>query len=264
MQIDNGLGWTFDTVAAAYDKYRPTYPEELYGEIFNYISLDDRSRTVEVGIGTGQATLPILKTGCSVTAVEPGMEFSAICREKFKEYNNFSVIAGKFEGISFEPNEYDFLYSATAFHWIPESVGYPKVFAMLKPGGAFARFANHPCPAKDDQHLFDEIQDIYAEFFPKKRAKAHDFTDKQAENLAKIAEKYSFVDIKFSVFHRTRTFSASEYCALLGTYSDHIVIEETLRKLFLSKIEAAINSHGGSITVFDTVDLQLARKPSAL
>ena len=48
---------------------------------------------------------------------------------------------------------------------------------------------------------------------------------------------------------------------LLGTYSDHIAIEEGIRKEFFSKIQDAINNHGGSITVYDTIDLQLARKP---
>ena len=48
---------------------------------------------------------------------------------------------------------------------------------------------------------------------------------------------------------------------LLGTYSDHITIEESVRERFFDAIEETINRHGGSITIFDTIDLQLARKP---
>ncbi len=40
-------------------------------------------------------------------------------------------------------------------------------------------------------------------------------------------------------------FSANEYCALFGTYSEHIAIEEKIRKEFFSKIESAINYSGG-------------------
>ena len=54
--------------------------------------------------------------------------------------------------------------------------------------------------------------------------------------------------------------SAKEYIELLGTYSDHIAIEETIRIEFFSKIEEAINKYGGTITIYDTIDLQLARK----
>ena len=79
--------------------------------------------------------------------------------------------------------------------------------------------------------------------------------------IAQIAKKYGFIDIRHALFYRTRTFSAKEYTELLGTYSDHIAIEETIRTEFFSKIEETINQFGGSFTLYDTIDLQLARKP---
>ena len=262
MSETKGLEWTFDTVASAYEKFRPSYPDELYEIIGSYTTLDESCYAVEVGIGSGQATLPILKTGCNLTAIECGREFSELCEKKFKEYPHFCVLTNKFEDTPFENNKYDLVYSATAFHWIAESIGYEKVFSMLKSGGVFARFANHPYPAKDNLPLFEKMQSIYGEHYHNKKQKSPtEYTDEQAAQIAKIAEKYGFTDIKHALFHRTRNFSASEYCALLGTYSDHIAIEETIRKIFFSKIEDAINHYGGTITVYDTIDLQLARKP---
>ena len=265
MSAIKGLEWTFDTVASTYEKFRPTYPDELYKIIFDYIALDDSCHAVEVGIGGGQATLPILKTGCNVTAVEYGEDFSKLCREKFKEYKNFSVITNKFEDVDFSDDTYDLVYSASAFHWVPESIGYTKVFSMLKSGGVFARFANHPCRDKGNLPLSEEMDRVYGEyyykFYDKKQESPKAYTEEQAIQRAKIAEKYGFVDIKHALFYRTRTFSASEYSTLLGTYSDHIAIEESIRKKFFARIEDAINNHGGSITIYDTIDLQLARKP---
>ena len=265
MSTIKGLEWTFDTVASAYEKFRPSYPDELYKMIFDNIALDDSCRAVEVGIGGGQATLPVLRTGCNVTAVEYGEEFSKLCKEKFKEYCNFSIIISRFEDTNFLDDTYDLVYSASAFHWVPESIGYTKVFSMLKSGGAFARFANHPYRDKGNLPLSEEMDRIYAEyyykFYDKKQEVPTEYNEGQAIQRAKIAEKYGFVDIKYALFYRTRTFSANEYSTLLGTYSDHIAIEENIRKEFFSKIEDAINNHGGSITVYDTIDLQLARKP---
>lgn len=114
--IINGLEWTFDTVASVYEKFRPGYPEELYKMIFGHIALDESCHAVEVGIGGGQATLPFLKTGCKLTAVEYGEQFSELCREKFKEYPDFSVITSRFEDVDFSDDTYDLVYSASAFH----------------------------------------------------------------------------------------------------------------------------------------------------
>ncbi len=265
MPIIKGQEETFDTVASAYEKIRPGYVDELYQDVFDYIPIDEISRVVEIGIGGGQATLPILKTGCSLTAVEYGAHFSALCRKKFQDFPKFSVITGRFEDTALEENAFDLIYSASAFHWIPEEIGYRKVFSMLKKGGAFARFANHPYRDKDNPALSEEIDRIYEmyyyPFYHQKPEKLKEYGKEQAVKRALIAEKYGFTNIRYAMFFRTRTFSAKEYRTLLGTYSDHIAMEETIRNEFFSQIEKAIDSHGGTITLSDTIDLQLARKP---
>ncbi len=264
MPVLKGLEWTFDTVAATYEKLRPSYVAELYEVILNYISINENSKVVEVGSGGGQATAPILDTGCQLSAVEYGEQFSELLREKFKEYPKFSVITGKFEDVEFCENSVDLVFSASAFHWVPEKIGYEKVFSMLKGGGAFARFANHPYRDKGNPLLSTEIDEIYNEyynkFYNKKREVLTEYTEEQAKQRALIASKYGFSDIQYHLFYRKRIFSAKEYIELLGTYSDHIAIEEPIRKKFFARIEEAINKHGGTITIYDTIDLQLARK----
>ena len=259
-----GLEWTFDTVASAYERLRPGYVAELYKTIFNYIEVDENSNVLEIGSGGGQATAPMLMTGCKLTAVECGEHFSKLLKEKFKEIPTFSVITDKFENTQFKDNMFDLVFSASAFHWIPEKIGYEKVFKILKSGGVFARFANHPYRDKGNSKLSAEIDEIYDEYYNrfhnKKREVLTEYTEAQAKDCALIAEKYGFTDIQYALFHRERVFSAKEYIELLGTYSDHIAIEETIRRRFFSKIEEAINRHGGEITIYDTIDLQLARK----
>lgn len=265
MQVLKGLEWTFDTVASTYEKLRPGYVGELYRTLFDYISINENSNVVEVGSGGGQATEPILRTGCQLTAVEYGEQFSELLRNKFREYQKLSVITGKFEEIKFENNTFDLIFSASAFHWIPEEIGYKKVLSMLKSGGAFARFANHPYRDKGNPALSQKIDELYGKyyytFYDKKPEAPKEYDEQQAKDRALIAEKYGFTDIQYAIFYRTRKFSAQEYVALLGTYSDHIAMEESIRKEFFEEIEKAINQYGGMFTVYDTMDLQLARKP---
>lgn len=265
MPVIKGLEWTFDTVASTYERMRPGYVDELYQDIFAYRPLDASSRAVEVGIGGGQATRPILDTGCTVTAVEPGEHFSALCREKFSAYAGFSVMTGKFENVPFPEECCDLVYAASSFHWVPEEIGYPKVYAMLKPGGAFARFANHPWRDKGNLALSDALDEVYAKhyhaYYRTEPRKEPEYTETQAARRAEIAARYGFTDIQHRLYRRTRTFTAQEYTVLLGTYSDHIAIPEDARLPFFAAVADAINAHGGTITIYDTIDLQLARKP---
>lgn len=260
MQSLQGLEWTFDTAASTYEKMRPGYVDELYRKIFDYVSINESSNVVEVGIGGGQATSPFLKTGCALAAVEYGEHLASLCREKYKDYPKFSVITNKFENVDFVNDAFDLVFSASAFHWVPTEIGYPKVFSMLKSGGAFARFANHPFRNKDNPELGQAIQALYAKYTDMTDVPV-EYTEEDAKARAEIACQFGFIDIKYDLFKRTRVFSAKEYTTLLGTYSTHIALEEKIRKEFFSKIEQTIDEHGGSITIFDTMDLQLARKP---
>lgn len=265
MDYRKELNYTFDTAVSLYDRMRPGYVDELYGAVFEYVRIGEDSRVLEVGSGSGQATLPVLKTGCALTAVEYGENFSQMLKEKFRDYGKFNVVTGKFEDVPLEENAYDLVFSATAFHWVPEDIGYPKVLSVLKEGGAFARFANRPRISEQMPELAADINVIYGEYYNKnydiKPGTAKWFTEDKAREISQIPAKYGFTDIKYHLFHRERVFTAEEYTQLLGTYSDHIAIEESVRKAFFAEIEKAIDRHGGKITISDTLDLELARKP---
>lgn len=260
MSVIKGLEWTFNTQAEKYEKMRPGYVVELYDDIFKLVNLNSNSNVIEIGIGGGQATLPILKTGCKLTAVEYGENLAKVCCEKFKDYHNFSTVVSKFEDSSFESNLYDLIFSASAFHWVSEEIGYRKVFDLLKSGGVFARFANHPYKDKGREGLHEAFQKIYSVYMPESFA-CNEYSEQDASNRSDIAKKYGFVNISYKLYHRTRTFTSKEYIELLGTYSDHIAIEDNTRNKFFSEIEAVIDDFGGQITIYDTIDLQLARKP---
>ena len=260
----DGLGWTFDTAASKYEKMRPGYVQDLYEAIFEYCNIDENRRLLEVGIGGGQATPPFLEKGCEVTAVEYGEKLSAICREKFKDYPKFSVVTCKFEDAELKENEYDLIYSASAFHWIPEGIGYPGVYKALKKGGVFARFANHPFRCKNEPELASAIDEAYKKYYytfhNKEFSVPAQYTEEQARERAQIAEKYGLEDIDYKLFYRIREFNSDEYIELLGTYSDHIAINEPTRTKFFNEIKQAIDEHGGVLKLYDTMDLQLARK----
>ena len=261
--IDN-LEWTFDKVPELYAKIRPSYPTELYESIFDYLNVDDNSKLIEIGIGGGQATPPFLNSGCELTAIEYGENLSELCREKFKDYPKFKVITGKFEDVNIPENTYDLIYSASAFHWVPEELGYTKVYNSLLNGGVFARFANHPFRCKNEPELSKAIDEIYEQYYysyyDNAPAAPSEYTENDAKLRSDIALKYGFKDVTYKLFNRIREFSAQEYIQLLGTYSDHIAIESSIREKFFNEIEKAIEAYGDTIKLYDTLDLQLARK----
>jgi len=255
---DFGLAATFNTAADLYNNARPGYPAALYADVFRYCPVGQGSHALEIGIGAGQATLPVLKTGCAVTAVELGDNLAALVAEKFAQYP-FKVCNLPYQRYDAPDNTYDLIYSASAFHWIPEEIGYSKAFAQLKPGGAFARFANHPSRDLRDA-LHRDIQALYEQYMPGSRP-PKPYTEAQAQERAEIALKYGFVEAEHRLYYRDRSFTAKKYVELLGTYSDHIALPLPVRIEFFARMEETILAHGDRIVLNDVLDLQLARKP---
>ena len=73
----------FDTIPDQFDKYRPRYSPELFEYLIDFAKITPDKKVLELGPGTGQATDPILKTGCDYNAIELGEHLYAKMKEKY-------------------------------------------------------------------------------------------------------------------------------------------------------------------------------------
>ncbi|AIQ57620.1 class I SAM-dependent methyltransferase [Paenibacillus borealis] len=250
---------TFNEDAANYDKWRPAYCAELFQDIIAYSRIGQGRKAIEIGIGTGQATRPFLETGCELAAIELGQELAEYSRLKFREYKKFSVHNSTFEEFTGPDDSVDLIYSATAFHWIPEDVGYPKAFELLKTGGTLALFWNRPFAAREDDELHQHIQRIYQQYRPS-NTKLIEHDTERYNAISQNLHTYGFRDVQLKLYHLTRSFSSADYIALLNTYSDHRSMPPAIKESFEDEIRAAILQSGDILNVYDTIDLHLGRK----
>lgn len=251
---------TLDNAVTDYDKSRPAYVNEIYEDIFHYKPIDSNNHVLEIGLGTGKASKPLLDTQCHFIGIEPGKQLAYFAQKRYQAYENFSLINQTLQDFISSDQLFDLIYAATAFHWIPEEYGYNRVYDLLKPGGTFARFAYHAGVDKGREAMTAEIQEIYSKYLHLKDSpKVYDIED--ARKLAETACRYGFDDISYHLYSAMKDFTADEYMALLRTYPNHMEIEEADRKMLFEGIHSAINNHGGIITVYYTMDLELARKP---
>ncbi len=251
---------SFNEDVVNYDRWRPGYPAEVFEQVLRYSEIGPGKRALEIGIGTGQATEPILKTGCAVTAVELGGNLAAYAKEKFQEYPSLTVQNLPFEDFDEPDGSFDLIYSATAFHWIPEETGFPKAFRLLKSGGTLALWWNRPLPAGPEE-LSREIQRVYETCRPDIARKPEKDKTSLYRKVRETVLSHGFTDLEFRVFHAERTFQADSYVQLLNTYSDHRTAAPDVKAVFESEIRRVIRNHGDRIVLSDVVDLYLARKP---
>jgi 16S rRNA A1518/A1519 N6-dimethyltransferase RsmA/KsgA/DIM1 with predicted DNA glycosylase/AP lyase activity len=94
---------SFDKDAELYERARPGYPRELFDDLADLAGLRPGARVLEIGSGTGQATLPLAERKLEITAIELGPNLAAVARRKLARFPNVAVIVGAFEDWSLPP-----------------------------------------------------------------------------------------------------------------------------------------------------------------
>jgi SAM-dependent methyltransferase len=120
---------------------------------------------LEIGPGTGQATVPLAERGCRIVAVELGAGLAAVARRKLARYPRVEVVVAAFEDWPLPPDPFDLVLAATAFHWIDPAVRVAKAADALRPGGALAVISTHHV-AGGDHGFFADVQACYRRWDP--------------------------------------------------------------------------------------------------
>jgi SAM-dependent methyltransferase len=76
---------TFDQAAELYDRARPRYPAALFDDLAALAGIGPGSNVLEIGPGTGQATVALAERGCRVVAVELGAALAAVARRNLAQ-----------------------------------------------------------------------------------------------------------------------------------------------------------------------------------
>ena len=164
MSISNTeLKTTFNAAATLYDEIRPSYPDELISDIIDLSGLNNYSRILEVGCGTGKATRYFAEREYELVCLDIGADLLAVAKEKLKAFPNVSFVREAFE--EWKPEDkFDLIISATAFHWIDPEVRYLKASQVLKSSGFLAVFSNQH--VRKEEGFFAEVQSLYDRILP--------------------------------------------------------------------------------------------------
>jgi ubiquinone/menaquinone biosynthesis C-methylase UbiE len=131
-------GMVFDEIAAEYDRYRPSYPDELVDRACQVAGIGSGDHVLEVGCGSGQLTRSLVARGLHVTALEPGKSLIALARQNLDSAGEVEFVNAQFEDAPLPREQFQAVFSASAFHWVDPKVSWQKTADVLAPGGTLA------------------------------------------------------------------------------------------------------------------------------
>lgn len=243
----------FDQGALLYDEARPGYPEALFDDVVSISGMPPDGRILEIGCGTGQATISFARGGYRILCIELGENLAAVARRNLVAFPRVEIITGDFESWPVGEGAFDLVTSATAIHWIDESIRYRKIARALKPGGAVAPFRYSHVYTDKEPGFFEEVQRIYERVAPeivdpafKGLLKPEDIPAKEVERI-EATGLYGPATVCRYTFEVE--YDSESYIRLLNTYSGHRALAPDVRERLLRAIAELIDTkYGGRIT----------------
>jgi SAM-dependent methyltransferase len=250
----SGRALSFGAVAEAYERFRPGYPVELVDMVMTYAGQPVRT-ALEVGAGTGKATRLFAQRGITVTATEPDGAMLTELRKHVPA--NVKTVQAAFEDLR-PGGRYGLVYAAAALHWTNPEGRWPRMAALLEPGGVLASFGG---PVRLADSVVEEaVRAARAPFLENDEVPSPDGTPSGHDMQwpgTELQRSEWFTDVQQSVIERRVTMSAPGYIGHLSTISAYLELPASEQEQVYSRIMQVLPER---VEIAADITVHLARR----
>lgn len=229
---------SFGSVAAAYQRFRPGYPDELVDLVLDYAGPGVRT-ALEIGAGTGKATRAFARRGIAVTATEPDPAMLGELRRTVPPTVRTRLAA--FEDLSPAGAGDDLVYAAASLHWTDPRQRSARIAALLRPGGTFASFGGSMRLA--DAEVERAVREARVAVLDSDEVPSPDATPTDEPMQwpgSELIRSGLFDDVRQCTVRRRPVLTADDYVGHLSTVSAYLTLPDQVRTKVLEDIRRAV------------------------
>ena len=238
--------FNFDTIAHIYEAARPEYPTAVFDELCRIAALQPGARVLEVGCGTGKATLGLAAQGWKITALDPGAALLDLARKQLGDTPGIQFELAPFETWAAPPAAFRLVVAAQAWHWIDPQMSFAKAADTLAADGVLAVFGNVPQPSIES--LASTLSQAYAAHAPELVGPpAEAWYNPEGPVAGMFEQSGLFAPVTHQAFAWSQAHTAASYVDLMNSLSYVQRLPAPRREALLAAIAAAIEAQGGRI-----------------
>lgn len=247
---------TFDNVAALYDAARPGYPANLFDDLVALAGPAPGARLLEIGTGTGHATLPLAERGFAIDGIELGENMARAARKRLAAFPGVTITVADFDGWTTD-TRYPLAFAATAYHWLNPATRVRRIAGLLEPGGHVAVFRNYHVTGAESAEFDAAMEHVYARVLGGLYA-THGLPRPEEIAPAESEEWRAsglFGAAQTRVYHWRQRLTAKEFVRQLCTHSDHRLLAEHDRARLCEELTRLIDGTFGGVAVKEYLTL---------
>jgi SAM-dependent methyltransferase len=254
----------FGEAVNEYANARPGYPDEMVDDVLSYA--DPVSEILEVGAGTGKATMSFAARGIAMTCLEPDPRMAAKLAQEVASFPHVTIEITRLENYS-RPLAFDALIAAQSWHWIDPARRWDLAHEALREGGTVALFWNKYIVADDETRLaLAEIDTRYGVVNA-----GNGVTSKENEGEIELEEGWPaydlasdarFEDLVSRRYRRHLDYDNATFLDLLASTSGYRILDDGDRCQLFNEVTEFLNRCSETLTLNIVTDLFLGRTAS--
>ncbi len=220
-----------------YDAVRPQYPDELLSLCASALDITPATRLLEVGAGTGIATRPLLRHGCTIDALEPDSRFATYIRAHAAS-PQLRVHEVDIEHWRPEVAAHHAV-AANSWHWLEPHSAFRALRKAVRPDGLLAILEYHHCTGG----TMNAFKAIDASWHCSAHGKLSAIPS-AGEVADSIHRKWNHMHpvIAPTTMEMALPYSSSSYLKLLRTYPDMLALSTPERELLADAARTVIEA----------------------
>lgn len=136
------IGWDYTALAQSYVS-RPDYADAAIDQMIRTVGVHPGAQACDVGAGVAHLTLPLLRRGLRVTAIEPNAAMRALGVERTREFPNVAWRNGTAEQTGEPDRAFELVTFGSSFNVCDRPTSLRETARILRPNGWFACMWNH-------------------------------------------------------------------------------------------------------------------------
>jgi SAM-dependent methyltransferase len=251
----------FGEAVEQYASARPGYPEAMIDDVLEYA--DPVSEILEVGAGTGKATVDFAARGVAMTCLEPDPRMAARLAQECARFPQVTIEVSRLENYS-RPVAFDALIAAQSWHWVDPSRRWDLAHEAVRTGGTIALFWNIYIVA--DQNRRAQLAEIDTRYGVDYGANGVSVEEHEGEIELEegwpaydLAGDSRFEDLVSRRYRRVLEYDVSTYVDLLASTSAYRLLEPARREQLFDEVRLVFAGLDGSVTMHIVTDLFLGR-----
>ncbi len=262
MTINREEGRTFQHISNLYDRARITYPTQLIDDIVTYSKIRPNGKILDVGCGTGQATLLFAQRGYSIVGLDVGQEMVNLAKEKCSSFPKVKFKVGTFEDVEFSDSSLDIITSGMAWHWINPEGREEKAYRILRNGGTLALFWSYQ--RKEESGFVKDVSKVLDKYGGLNRGPAGSKVRQISDAIyEKLKESQSFTSVEMREYDEDFEFNKGRYLDLVVSYGWVQVLPDEKRRSLVEDLQKLYKKYEEPLIISYEYVMILARKAKA-